>query len=216
MDRRFGRSEFALGLVILSMIGMTAPQVVADTEVSGHITENSVWTLANSPYIVVGNVWVDSGVTLQIEPGVTVKFDTLPGGVDTLSLIVDGKLYAEGEEDSLITFTSNETYYIAVTAYDNSGNESWYSNEISVNLTGVEEDTVYYILPITAYPNPFSKRLTIDIRPKTWEGLQSLVFSLRSVSMTSLAASSELWTRGREDKERGRMSRCQQHGTEGI
>ncbi len=41
-------------------------------EVSGVISEDTVWTQANSPYEVVGNVTVSSGVTLTIEPGVEV------------------------------------------------------------------------------------------------------------------------------------------------
>ncbi len=34
----------------------------AQTNVSGPISANTTWTLANSPYIVTGNVLVDAGV----------------------------------------------------------------------------------------------------------------------------------------------------------
>ena len=46
----------------------------AQTNVSGGIYANTTWTLANSPYIVTDTVVVFPGVTLTIQPGVTVKF----------------------------------------------------------------------------------------------------------------------------------------------
>ena len=42
--------------------------------VSGVITENTVWTRSNSPYIVSGHIGVDAGVKLRIESGVRVVF----------------------------------------------------------------------------------------------------------------------------------------------
>lgn len=72
------------------------------TNVSGIIGADTTWTLANSPYIVVGNILVDQGVTLTVEPGVTVKFN------QDLYLYVDGTLIAPGTESNMITFTSNQ------------------------------------------------------------------------------------------------------------
>ena len=40
--------------------------------VSGVITENTVWTRSNSPYIVSGHIGVEAGVKLRIESGVRV------------------------------------------------------------------------------------------------------------------------------------------------
>ena len=45
------------------------------TNVSGVISSNTTWSLANSPYLVTGNVLVNEGVTLSIEPGVIVKIE---------------------------------------------------------------------------------------------------------------------------------------------
>jgi hypothetical protein len=46
----------------------------AETKVGGTIRTNTTWTAADSPYIVCENVIVSQGVTLNIEPGVVIKF----------------------------------------------------------------------------------------------------------------------------------------------
>jgi hypothetical protein len=80
---------------------------------AGNITTNTTWGLAGSPYILAGQVQVDSGVTLTIEPGVVVQFDYPNAGSDlflagdsTLSGIrVDGTLNAVGTAANPLTFT---------------------------------------------------------------------------------------------------------------
>lgn len=71
------------------------------TYVNGIIDTNTTWTAANSPYIVSSNILVETGATLTIEPGVTVKF------AGKYYLMVKGNLKAQGNSSSLITFTSN-------------------------------------------------------------------------------------------------------------
>src|SRR5262245_11727192 len=74
------------------------------TNVSGGIYVNTTWTKSNSPYIVVDTVVVFPGVTLTIEPGVTVKFaDNKRIEVRQARLIVEGTI-----TDSII-FTSNSS-----------------------------------------------------------------------------------------------------------
>jgi len=73
----------------------------ASTNVSGRISTNTTWTLANSPYIVVDDVVVEMNISLTIEPGVVVKF------IDGTNLIIDGALIAQGNSTHKITFTSN-------------------------------------------------------------------------------------------------------------
>jgi len=65
------------------------------TDVSGVISSNTTWTLANSPYIVTGNILVNEGITLTIEPGVIVKFDS-----DTY-IKMEGTLTAVGNQNSI-------------------------------------------------------------------------------------------------------------------
>ncbi len=73
------------------------------TNVSGVITTNTTWTTTGSPYIIVGDMAVDSGVTLTIQPGVQVRFD------GNYNMYIDGKLLAIGTVTDSITFTSNKT-----------------------------------------------------------------------------------------------------------
>ncbi|HEX6641854.1 MAG TPA: DUF6531 domain-containing protein, partial [Thermoanaerobaculia bacterium] len=70
--------------------------------VSGDVTSNTTWTLANSPYVVTGTINVQSPAVLTIEPGVIVKFET------GASLLVQAgaTLTANGTSTSPITFTS--------------------------------------------------------------------------------------------------------------
>jgi len=76
--------------------------VNGQTNISGFISTNTTWTVANSPYIVTGNALVSQGYTLIIEAGVTVKFNT------NTALQVDGQLIAIGSSQNPITFTSNQ------------------------------------------------------------------------------------------------------------
>lgn len=70
--------------------------------VEGPIMQDTLWTLVDSPIIIVKNVTVYPDVTLTIEPGVDIRF----GG--DFSLIVSGKLSAVGTYEKPIVFTSNK------------------------------------------------------------------------------------------------------------
>ena len=87
---------------IFSFAGKTLFSAVnAATYVEGSIIQDTVWTLVDSPFIVSNDVIVCPNVTLIIEPEVEVKFG------ENFSLIVEGRLVANGTEDKMITFTSN-------------------------------------------------------------------------------------------------------------
>jgi hypothetical protein len=94
------KSLFVFRMLI---IGLSSSLMNAQTNVSGRISTDTTWTLANSPYIVTGNILVDTGVTLIIEPGVIVKFNS------KLSMQINGTLLAKGTSSNKITFTSNTT-----------------------------------------------------------------------------------------------------------
>ena len=106
---KVGGIALVLGVVLLAAVSLnllapaSASQVPAAqaTDVCGHITTETTWTVANSPYVVTCDVVVDAGVTLTIEPGVVVKFN---GWYE--DLWVNGTLVADGTSSDPITFTS--------------------------------------------------------------------------------------------------------------
>ena len=95
--KNLAKNLFAV--ILLSSISFT---IKAQTNVSGGIYSNITWTKANSPYIVTDTVVVFPGVTLTIEPGVTIKF------ADATQLeIRQANLISSGTITDSITFTSN-------------------------------------------------------------------------------------------------------------
>jgi hypothetical protein len=85
----------------LAFVNAIPPLVAKAAYVEGFISQDVVWTRVDSPIIVSNHVIVEKNVTLTIEPGVEVRF----GG--NFSLHVEGQLYAVGDSDSPIWFTSN-------------------------------------------------------------------------------------------------------------
>lgn len=75
--------------------------VFSQTNVGGIISTNTTWTLAGSPYIVTQNTLVDAGVSLTVNSGVIIKFNT------NKVLQVKGTLRAIGTASDKIYFTSN-------------------------------------------------------------------------------------------------------------
>jgi parallel beta-helix repeat protein len=90
-----------LFVLVLLSLGLTNNYLNAQTNVSGIISSNTTWAASGNPYNVTGNVMVNAGVTLTIEPGVIVKFDKLK------SFQINGALIARGAADNNITFTSS-------------------------------------------------------------------------------------------------------------
>lgn len=71
-------------------------------DVPATIDSDTTWTVSASPYNINQDVTIAEGVTLTIEPGVTVFFTF------QTSLFVHGELIAQGTEDTVILFTGDE------------------------------------------------------------------------------------------------------------
>ncbi len=91
------RTLLLIVIAYLSVIQITQ----AATTVSGAITANTTWSLAQSPYQVTADISVENGATLTIEAGVVISFDAA-----TNLTITSGALNARGTAGQPITFTS--------------------------------------------------------------------------------------------------------------
>lgn len=98
-------------LILIFLLNLIIPRFLS-AALSGFITQDTVFTIDNSPYSVDGDLFIADGVTAIIKPGVTFQFkansDLMQGGdySDKSELIVYGTLIAEGKPDSLINFKS--------------------------------------------------------------------------------------------------------------
>ena len=111
--RKITPFSLALLLCFCLALGETS-QAGAETPVCGHITANITWEKVKSPYIVTCGVIVDSGITLTIEAGVEVRFNT------NCSLTIDGTLIARGTSLDPIVFTHNNQYWAYIHFRDGS------------------------------------------------------------------------------------------------
>jgi RHS repeat-associated protein len=67
------------------------------TNVSGHITTDTVWDNTAEPYVLVGNLYIDAGVTLTLAPEVLLRSNSYDRHV-----LVDGRLEGNGATIDLL------------------------------------------------------------------------------------------------------------------
>ncbi|WP_338826041.1 hypothetical protein MTBGP_02560 [Moorella thermoacetica] len=90
------------------------------TKVRGYIEQDTTWVKSKSPYYMTGSVTVPEGVTLTIEPGVTVYFadEAYP-----CQLKVWGKLVLKGtESERIVLRKSSENVRAELVLYNQGGN----------------------------------------------------------------------------------------------
>jgi hypothetical protein len=75
---------------------------IMEAKLSGSVKTDGFLILSRSPYRVTGDVTVDSGAVIHIEPGVVVQYDR-----NTSIIVEDGGIVARGTTDLPITFTSS-------------------------------------------------------------------------------------------------------------
>lgn len=122
-----GQGLVGLRMLVASamFLGMIARANAA--EVRG--AQSGRWTLANSPYVVTGNIIVPAGMTLTVEAGVVVKF------AGYFSFKVEGTLRALGLPQQRIVFTSSKDQELAANASENTlpTPNDWYGLEFTDN-----------------------------------------------------------------------------------
>ena len=86
-----------LFFVFLLKVSASAQTNIPGGDVSG------IWTKANSPYLISGDITIPNENTLEIEPGVNIEFQ------DNFGIFVEGNLLAQGTEQDSIIFTVSDT-----------------------------------------------------------------------------------------------------------
>jgi hypothetical protein len=66
---------------------------------TGSLSEDTVWTAEEGPYLIDGELVVPFGISLTIMPGTTVFFE------EDSRIVINGRLLADGAEHQLIRFT---------------------------------------------------------------------------------------------------------------
>ena len=89
---------FPLILLTFFSLNLLASTDISEGSVSG------IWTFDESPYYVLGNINIEAGEILTIEPGVDIIFS------DSTTMESEGTIIAQGTIDNIITFKSNETW----------------------------------------------------------------------------------------------------------
>ncbi|UCG69209.1 MAG: right-handed parallel beta-helix repeat-containing protein [Thermoplasmata archaeon] len=118
----------SLLIILLSLTVLDPPmgpieKARAGTSVpGGHITSNTTWTALGSPYWIEGNLTIDIGVNLTIEPDSEVRF------TGRYSIYIEGFLNAVGTPSNNINITSDSV---------DPHRGDW--NRIQINSTGRAE-----------------------------------------------------------------------------
>jgi hypothetical protein len=92
-----------ISLVMVGMVHLGGAQT-SGTSVSGIIVTDTTWNQAGSPYTLIGNILVNNGVTLTIQPGITVN-------IGSFYLMVNGTLQAIGTSTNPVTLNCDTSYY---------------------------------------------------------------------------------------------------------
>ena len=95
--------KFVYAIVIITItVGglLLLEDVRADTYVNGTLSVNTTWVSADSPYTLTGDIIIDNGVTLTVQPGVTVN-------CGSYKIYVNDVLNAQGTNDDIIIFSGN-------------------------------------------------------------------------------------------------------------
>lgn len=107
MRLRQARLVLVVLLVLCGFVGhdgLRVSPILAETHASGIIDQDTTWSEDGNPYLIRGNLVVEDGATLTIEPGVMVKF----AGFYSF-YVENGSLVVTGSSDERVLFTSNNT-----------------------------------------------------------------------------------------------------------
>ena len=147
-------------VLCIDFVGAQSPQ-----NVSGILNVNTTWTKAGSPYTFTGSVSVSQGVTLTVEPGVTVN-------LGNFYLQVNGTLRAKGTNTENIHFNgggNGVNLAIIFTEVSTSYNEQTGSGSIIENVV-IDSHTGIDIHKVS--PKINNNTITGQYAVQVWDGSQ--------------------------------------------
>ena len=127
------------------------------------ISVDTVWTTGNI-YTITGAIIVNTGVTLEIEPGVVVKFGTNSANKKPGQLVINGTLIARGTASNRIVFTAMNDDRFGLDA-DGNGSSAWISHGSWAGLlfnSGSNGSVLDYILIAGAGRAPEEASITVN------------------------------------------------------
>ena len=115
---------------LLTFASLLSASLAAQTNVAAIISSNQTWSPFGSPYLIDQNVLIDSGVSVNILPGTTVKCS----GYNRI--FVNGELEANGTKDSMvimenvhIDFNKKCQGYNFITSSGSHFNYTWFKGD---------------------------------------------------------------------------------------
>jgi MYXO-CTERM domain-containing protein len=97
----------AVGLLTLTALAAWPRAVQATTTIPGGNVGNQTWAAADGPFVIQGDITVQSGATLTIQSGTVVRFastDMQSAGTPRVEVIVNGTLAVNGTDGAPVTF----------------------------------------------------------------------------------------------------------------
>ena len=112
--------------------------VWADTTISSDldITSDTVWTKEASPYLISGDISVETGATLKIEPGTQIEFQK-----KNWICLFGGNLDIEGDDSDKVSIDADTGQYWGI---DNVGGKMTVKNAELSDLYDIEGDSQSY------------------------------------------------------------------------
>ena len=135
--RRLAWALLVLTILVGAMIWSLSP-VDAYQYKSGYINENTTWTKDEGPYRLTGSVYVNTGVTLTIEPGTIVDFYSY-------NLNVYGTLNCRGTSDNKIVLYSSASYTSSCVYFQSSPSWNETTNTGNIIDNAVLSSTCVYV-----------------------------------------------------------------------
>jgi len=138
----------------------------------GNISSNTTWLAADGPFIVVGDVTIDTGATLTIEAGAEVRMatcDSLRSGTDSsrVEFIVEGALNAAGTSGNEVQFHSGDPTPAKSDWYGIRFQNTADSSDSTLTFTGIQHTR--YGIRLTS-SSPTLEDVTIELA--TTNGMQ--------------------------------------------